>query len=254
VQDSERLVEIHGNGDCWYRWRQLNEADIKRVLESLPLHLVEFADPCELRAQINDSIIFLEGSAPTARQLQMQQSRSPHVRLKRLRELCGALSHALRCLDRAMPALLLSHNGLHASPYPPFAHQISERLAEINKTIEALRQEQIRSTRKGPKRRDDQRYQLVWDMAGIFEAMFKKQVSRNADGPWCSFLAAVLSRCEKKDMSNEGALWLWKQVCNDRHLILSESFSEMIRTPSPPLPQEGAKPARRVPRKKRVAK
>jgi hypothetical protein len=246
VRDSEILLELPGNDDCWYRRRPLDEADIKKVLESLPLHLAELADPRELRVEINDSIIFTEG-IPTGLRRRAQQSRLPHVRLKRLRKLCGALRRALACLDD-------DEFKFHASPYHQLARQITERLAEINKTIEALTQKQVLRTQKGPKRHDYQRYWLVEDLADIFEAMFKRQASRHADGPWCSFLAAVLSRCEKKDMSNEGALWLWKQVRNVKHLDWSESFSEMVRTSSAPLPQEGAKPARRMPRKKRLAK
>ena len=219
-------VEIINDDGYWlHRWRSLDDNDIKAVLESLSPRWRTIVAPDALRYAINDSIeevaLDFHGWGVGA---------APHVRRKELYRLRGALLRVFKCLGDhgVMSFQLQSALGKHRTSIPVAPSALETLpLVGIGEAIDALRllwlaaaecdareeqrQEEL-GTKNAPRRVDDLRYMFVEELAGVFETMFKTKVSQKAEGPWCSFLAVVLSRCEGKKLTKAGASSLWKQI------------------------------------------
>jgi hypothetical protein len=68
---------------------------------------------------------------------------------------------------------------------------------------------------------DGVRYIFVEEVAQIYAHTFGRRPSLTKGGPWCYFLAEVLSRCEQKRMNEMGAFDLWRKV---KRLNLRKTF------------------------------
>jgi len=97
---------------------------------------------------------------------------------------------------------------------------------------ERKRQASLGTDQKQAKRADYIRYALVDNLADAFSDISGKSPAATRKGPWCSFLAAVLSCSEGKELDNgNGAYRIWR----DTKMWLSQcekvqSTSDILRS------------------------
>ena len=85
-------------------------------------------------------------------------------------------------------------------------------LTEARRNVIVQLQNRQESKRK-PRKADTLRYWLISQLAASFSELLGVKPTLSLGGPWISFLAAVLARCERRDdLSQEAARSIWRET------------------------------------------
>jgi hypothetical protein len=85
-------------------------------------------------------------------------------------------------------------------------------LAEARRNVIVQLQNRQENKRK-PRKADILRYWLIAQLAASFSELLGARPTLTLGGPWISFLAAVLARCERRDdLSQEAARSIWRET------------------------------------------
>ena len=87
-----------------------------------------------------------------------------------------------------------------------------EHLSKLAIARERDRQIFLGTDKRQVKRADDVRYLLIAGLASTYEAIFGVAPTATRTGPWCSFLAAVLTCCEDREMNIDSAYRIWRKT------------------------------------------
>ena len=88
----------------------------------------------------------------------------------------------------------------------------------------------------GVRRSEAARYAFILSLAEIYAVTFGQQPKATRDGPWCRFLAAVLSYAEGKHIDSDDAHPIWLRVRNWKESFLEFMIAEMASTMADPPP------------------
>jgi hypothetical protein len=88
-------------------------------------------------------------------------------------------------------------------------------------------------TKELPRRPDLLRYRFILNLAEIYQRLIGQPPTTTRDGPWCSFLALVLSRCGSRKISNNGAYDAWRKARNWAKRSFNPSAGRISSIPSP---------------------
>jgi hypothetical protein len=124
--------------------------------------------------------------------------------------------------------------GVAYSPYAPSAAKDIATLhlaAKFTEERERGRRMKLGSADTQPKQRDLSRYLFVESLATLYRRSFGVAPTSTEDGPWCRFLAKVLTCCEGKELKLRGAYDLWLAVKKEK---LSDRLGLSVRPGSEP--------------------
>jgi hypothetical protein len=85
-------------------------------------------------------------------------------------------------------------------------------LDRIADTAEAIESSAVARKGAQPKQPDYVRYLMILGLSNVYARVFHRRPSATIDGPWCKFLAGILSCCEPKSMNIDGAYDVWREV------------------------------------------
>jgi hypothetical protein len=85
-------------------------------------------------------------------------------------------------------------------------------LARGIEMLELRRQKVLGANRKQSKKIDQTRYGFIASTAEVYEGIFGRPPTSTRDGPWCGFLAAVLTCVEGNELLTDSAYDLWRKV------------------------------------------
>ena len=195
-------------------FRPLDDRDVDEVLEAMPPGApgrIGKINKSKLRARLNRTLLSCRNR---------YQARPPHQRIKQLRI-------AKDAIERATKALGQGGGWLHAAiareirDIPEAERQQTGCVEDLGEAMNGMRiishllsrcetKQRKRRDHKSRRRQPDlERYFLVTQLADVYHRTFAKCPKGSRDGPWCTFLAEVLSRCEGQPLGNEGAQSLW---------------------------------------------
>lgn len=231
-------------------WKQLSVRDVEEILEEVELDVSQEVKS-ELRQHINADLSYIGGwrdmrrkSTPSRKISEYKKIHDAAARLlvafrgcedakltlayewdKLAKSPASSSAASIEELRAAFPdsceeEILLGHclgavvptqEAKESIEFALLSVEVIKKLAKNAELVEQENQARL-GGKERPRKPDDLRHAFVARLAMIYRKLLHMETKTTEDKPWVIFLAAVLSRCERKAITAAGAKDLWLAV------------------------------------------